>query len=259
MSDFLGRLAARAQGEAAVVKPRVRSRYEGGEAGPPPASGGWGEEEVVEAAGRKEQARDGRAPEAPVERRMVTSPEPAPKAVEPRQTRLPEREVMVERPLEAAARPAPSPALVEERRRPAKAGGDTVVAPEAPAPRRSGLRLPPPEPDPRPERRAEEPEPAAPSPPEARRAVRTSRPQPVEPRSAPPLPIVGPRRGIPDPAPTPAQTAGDAAEEVVRVSIGRIDVHAGPPPVQAPAPRRSGAPRLALSDYLAGRNERRRR
>ncbi|HEY0558267.1 MAG TPA: hypothetical protein VGG20_28710 [Thermoanaerobaculia bacterium] len=262
MNDFLGRLAARAQGEAAVVKPRVRSRYEAGEAGPPPAPEGWGEE-VTETAV---------SPASPA------SPEPAVKAVKavaPREARLPGEETIVERTVETAARPVPAPPPPEARPRPVqaarKAARESVVAPPeaparaaltppavpAPAPRRSELPAAPPEPGPRLERRVEEPG-AVPAPPETRPAVRMR--QPADLRTAP-LPTVGPRRAIPDLGPAPAgraETAGDT-EEVVRVSIGRIDVHAGPPPVQAPAPRRPAGPRLSLSDYLTGRDERRRR
>ncbi|HEX4962810.1 MAG TPA: hypothetical protein VF173_18385 [Thermoanaerobaculia bacterium] len=302
MNDFLGRLAARVQGEAAMVKPRVRSRYEPGEAGvagePPRAGEVWGEEVAAAAGGEDvEDGRDGRDSRdgrgrteeageraavvaAPLERR-VAPPLPAMAAVEPREARLTRKAPVVEV-VEAAAQPAPAPIPVAARPRPVeaarKAAGETVAAPPevpaaaaplpaaapapAPGPRRSEPRISPrisltPEPGPRPERPAGEAGPAAaPAPPEPRPSVRVSRPAG---RPAEPLPTVGPRREV-----AVAATAREArepqdAEDVVRVSIGRIDVHAGPPPVQAPTPRRPAAPRLSLSDYLKGRSERRRR
>ena len=300
MNDFLGRLAARAQGEAAVVKPRVRSRFESAEAAPPPAAPEAWSEEVVEVTGqRKEETRDTRDDRDTRDGRdgrgREASPEPTVKAVEPREVRHPRRERAAERAVEAAPRPIPAPAPVEERPRPVpmpvkaarRAGGETGAtlsppppeaparpalpsdAPVAPAPRRSEPRIAPPlEPGPRRERRAEDlvesVEPAVPVPPETRPAARASRPAELR-ATAPlpsPLPTIGPRRRVPDPAPAVERAADTRTdtEEVVRVAIGRIDVHAGPPPpVQAPVPRRPAGPRLALADYLAGRNERRRR
>jgi hypothetical protein len=51
-----------------------------------------------------------------------------------------------------------------------------------------------------------------------------------------------------------------AAEEVVRISIGRIEVRAAPPaaPPAAPASAPLARPRLSLDDYLAARDGSRR-
>jgi hypothetical protein len=303
MNDFLGRLAARALGEAPVVKPRVRSRYEPG--GVPQAGEAWGEE-VVEAVdrkdgrdngdsrdreGRREEAGEAAPLEAPGERRPAPrAPVPVsqgfePRAAEPLATRpIPEppRAAPVGEPVEVADRPLPAPAAEATPPKPGKAVRKApprpapVAAPEPP-PRHGEPRIwrpatiaepaepPSREPAPRRERRGGEPPPVpavpspspAPAPVEARPAIRVSRP--AQQRTEP-LPTVGPRRGAPDLVPSSERGGEPAApEEVVRVSIGRIDVHAGPPATPAPVPRRPAGSRLSLSDYLKGRNERRRR
>lgn len=288
MNDFLGRLAARAQGEAAVVKPPVRSRYEPGGVGPPPAPEGWGEE-VAEAVDRKDGEDGGGRPEAaavpsraaPVEWRVVSRA--VDEVFEPRQEAP---RPAAELPL--AALEAPSPAPVEpppSSRRAARRVAPALKAP--PALESPSALAAPPEPEP-----GAEPAPSRVEPRIARRVRDVAEPAlatvartkerhqtgPVEPsadspaaKPAPPRrdaerpaglpPTVGPRRGMPDLSPSPADMARPAGdtEEVVRVSIGRIDVHAGPPPVKAPAPRAPAGPRLSLADYLKTREERRRR
>jgi hypothetical protein len=290
MNDFLGRLAARAQGVAAVVKPPVRSRYEPGGVGPPPVSEGWGEE-VAEAAGRKDgtDGEDGGGRpeaaavpslEAPGERRVVSRP--AEEVLEPRPA-VPRAAAA----LPLAALEAPSPAPVKpplSSRREARRAAPALAAPPAlevsPA-----LAAPAPEPGAEPAPSRAEPriarrvrEAAEPALATVARTQETHQPGPVEPAADSPaakpmpprrgagrpaelLPTVGPRRGMPDLSPVPAGMARPAGEteEVVRVSIGRIDVHAGPPPAKAPAPRAPAGPRLSLADYLKTREERRRR
>jgi len=53
----------------------------------------------------------------------------------------------------------------------------------------------------------------------------------------------------------PAHVPAAPAEEVVLISIGRIEVRAAPPAVAAVAPRPALArPKLSLDDYLAARD-----
>jgi hypothetical protein len=61
-------------------------------------------------------------------------------------------------------------------------------------------------------------------------------------------------------APAPRRRPEDAAagEPVIEVKIGRLEVKAAPPPAPPAAPRRPGASRLSLRDYLRAHNERRR-
>ena len=151
----------------------------------------------------------------------------------------------------AAAEP---PAGVVESPRPA---GDQ----EEPATRTSA---PPPQaPEPtavphaaEPERAARELATATAAPP----AVEPPARQPKLPRPAPASPAtLRVRAGLaatPQTAPrsrlrSPAAEQSAGGDEVVRITIGRVDVRAVQPPAEAPARSRPAPPRMTLADYLA--------
>lgn len=79
---------------------------------------------------------------------------------------------------------------------------------------------------------------------------------PLVPRSALREESALPGLAVPSPRAPSAETGtAPAAEPVIRVTIGRIEVRAAAPaPPPAPAPRPAG-PRLSLEDYLRRRGE----
>jgi hypothetical protein len=81
----------------------------------------------------------------------------------------------------------------------------------------------------------------------------------AEPPAAPPHRSVRPRPGPPPPRVPPAVAPPAATEEVVHVSIGRIEVRAAPPaPAPVVVPASAARPRQSLDDYLAERDRGRR-
>lgn len=256
MSDFLGRLAARAVGTAPALRPRPRALFE------PDAIAGAEPLEVEEEreAPPAPRARPSAAPpEAPEPITRAAEPPPAAEPEAPPAPRArPERHA-VERTAQAPQREAPPaprpqrataapPVVVEQRR-------EVVAPPPPPAapPRR--------EPRPRPPAR----ELAATS------VVRRAPDEPAETLVTPPLPESLPLRSqaiararslAPPPAPAPQPGAAPvrdapprpAPEPVVEVTIGRLEVRAATPGQPArPAPTVERAEPLSLDRYVRER------
>jgi hypothetical protein len=144
MSDFVGRIAARAVGDAVLAQPRVRGLFEDQSA---PGAGFEVLDEEISAPARPQPA-----PKAPVptaEGSMV--PAPPPEAPAPRtrhaRTRAPEERLTPARPQRSEARAvSPEPPQSTEparERRSEPAAPVTVVESVAPAVR-AGVALPPP-------------------------------------------------------------------------------------------------------------------
>ncbi len=280
MSDFLGRLAARALGQVPPLGPRLASRFEQA-----PALS----EEAVESA-PAEQAPEGRtltspALLSPMERReeevvmdldgqvgartvlpaMVPPPIPAlspvpataVRAAVPAE-RAPEQPALEGRHLNSLGlQPQvsrPQDLLSPEGATPGKADrppslGLTPQASQMPPLQGGVLRIPTEEID----EISSTPSPAAPR---GERIEATEAHRPLFPRSAlreesalPGLAVLSPRAMSAETGTAPA------AEPVIRVTIGRIEVRAAAPaPPPAPAAR-PAVPRLSLEDYLRRRGE----
>jgi hypothetical protein len=233
MSDHAGRLIARGRGAlpsgAPLLRPKLASAFE------PEGAGGFGEESVeVEAAPAVPAAR-GAGPDLPLHERPPATP------------------------LQPAAPPAPQPAaaaaLVPELRpglelelepeQPAwpaaRTGAERALRPAGAEPARPGP-LPQPEETDRGQQR-EERGARAPQQPARRPEERLA--------AAPAAPALRRRER---PAASASQGSGD---EVVHVTIGRIDVHAQLPQPERPRPAPAREQTLVLADYLRAREGKR--
>lgn len=297
MSGFLDRLAARAVGDAPLVHPRVRTRFEP-DAGALPAAPAGEIAQVKEVAAAVPRTMEAREPVAeartfepevrsvPAERRTdppaVAEPAEAPPSVD---------HVPSEAQLFAVVRPVVAPPLTvmerpvaarEEDSEEAEAAGSRLRRdphPIAPSPTRTHTRAGEGEP----EKKAVASSPPLPGEGSADgrggRGVRVHRAAPPEELPAEPLraeerllaepPPVRPRSALAAELPTveadrrgaplpPSLEESEPSETVVHVSIGRIDVRANQPAAPERRPSRPAGPRLSLGDYLKRREERRR-
>jgi hypothetical protein len=225
MTDYLGRLAARALGVGEVAQPR-RSLFEPRRGAPEPFASVELEDAAPprsEASTRPREATRLPQPEAPV------APEPAGRPPLPPTLRAPEGTVpgapVPERAPAAAARRAQEEAVspTVRRRTPAR---ESVARPARPTPEPAPARRP---------TVRDALAPRAQAPPPARRAA----PAVVAPTLAvrPPPPPLNVQ--VREPAPT------------VRVTIGRVDVRAvAPEPPARPKRKPKPAPRVSLDEYL---------
>ncbi|HVO10135.1 MAG TPA: hypothetical protein VMX54_05215 [Vicinamibacteria bacterium] len=263
MTGYLGRLVDRAVGRAAVLEPRLPSRFDPGrirpspspeqpwaaeieafaelavrapQAAPGPASPGPGSTAGAP-ADRSAPAAEGRANrEAPGAREPLASRPPPASPPGPAQ-RAGEAGEEIHARLRGAAEAAER-LLVEARRERTGAGREIPAAEPRPAPAVSAPKAIALEPR-RPAELAAAPRPDHPLAPRA-------------PTAPPPLHVPG--RTAARQAPAPRAPAPEPPP-VVHVTIGRVEVRAEPPAVAPPAraPRRPAA-HLALEDYLRRRN-----
>lgn len=258
MSGFLDRLAVRAVGEASLVHPRVRSRFEPvtGElpSGPVEMAGPVEEIAAVEEAAavprievRRPVAEPTFEPEPPLEAKTRTEEvqlrqDSHPLASSPTRThaRLGERDVNVSSPTPApvvvnrlVAPPLPGDGNADGR---GSRGMRVYKAPQFEGPLHGDERR----------------RPAASS----TRTVEPPQPTPLRSRSTPgeALPTVESDRRAPV---STLREEGEPSETIVQVHIGRIDVRASQPPAPERGSARSAGPRLTLTDYLKRREERR--
>jgi hypothetical protein len=264
MSDFLSRLAERALGVAALVRPRIEPIF-----APKPR-----EENFLEPEPSLPALASSASPEAPCSPVLAPQKAESPVSVEAvAEQRRPVRKKGFDagEPLLAASEEE-APARIERHTPPLWRTNSTGLE-SFPAPRMEPDRASAPVVEPRQTRRASEEALAAPvfvSPSQSMAApVQLMRPQ--APARAT-LPAPGEARSpaaVTATAATPAvfrrrtdshATAPTRGEpEVVRVTIGRIDVRAElPPPTARLAPRRAEPPGLSLDEYLKQRAEGRR-
>lgn len=251
MSDFLDRLAARAiGGETAggntALAPRLPSLFEPLQRAPimPLSDDGEtspGHHEAVSAAPAAPTIAPMRSPYAPV-KATTDAPRVAPVAVEPeaaptstRAAASAPRDMMQPSPM--AAVPAPSPVI---ERPVASPTPPDVLAPSPVRPRQMRIAVEP-------------PEPVAPSHPPSGILLPAS------------TPVFGAARAANAPGRSnhaaalrtlaaPAGPGNASSEPVVHVSIGRLEVRAGPVPATPPR-RRDGPQPSSLDDYLRQRGK----
>jgi hypothetical protein len=269
--DFLGRLAARALGQTQPLAPRPASPFEG--------SAGLTEEAspaVAEDAPRADSPRSTLA--VPMDFPPADSP---PSALTGRPEPLPRRDWN-----HAPETPAPGRNWDHTPEGPGPEGRDSSRAPERPAPKGRNLnslglqpQVPGPQDPLRPEGavpfleslpslsvpgpiRAAEGVPRPGLKPPLQAGPRPSEAHPAEPRDEISASSLAPRTAL-EPeslafgAPNQAapRPAVPAAEPVIRVTIGRIEVRAVAPAAPAPPAARPAAPRLGLAEYLRRRGE----
>jgi len=265
MSGFLDALVLRARGEATVVRPLARSLY--GEPGEPPGAV-WEEVEAAQPAPPPAPPPAGETSTAPRPPSTTTPPSPPPLARPPGE----HRSAVV------STLPAPSPEpadpaahrIVELAREveATPATPATPTTPPVPGPPRLTAR---PATSERPAERVVEPVVERPPATTAQAPAPGNDPAgqvPAAPRPAtrPPGPVPAParRRRATAPAeplgrlPAVADPTGEAAGQVVRVSIGKVEVRAPAPPATPPPPAPPpplARPSLSLDDYLRQRDE----
>ena len=228
MNGFLDRLSARAVGEASLVHPRVRSRFEP-DTGELPPEAPFDPQEVLPGNPRETADTSGDAPEE----RSRLRPAPLPLAPSPI--------------------PSPSPGRGGTSPNPTPLDLDTTAPTAFPLSRMVGG-------DGRGDRGVRDHD--APQPAEPLEAAERSAPPPARIADrrrltsalADELPTVEPDRRAPV---LPPVEESEPSESVVHVSIGRIDVRASQPPAPERRPARLDGPRLSLADYLKRREERR--
>jgi hypothetical protein len=222
VTGFLARLAARAAGEAAGAMPRLPARFEGPAAGLPVPARGTDLEAPAPLADLEPGDRRGSTPAA----KAAAAPHTAPIATgEPGG-----------RPMAGVAVDASPPVRVRPRAGASRVPGsgtdplgvvaDAAAAIASPAPSRGGL---------------------------------ASRGPDIAPRE--PRPPLAPVAALPASAAAPAESAGGRPgapgrePDVIRVTIGRVEIRAAvPPPASRPAPTASPRPAaMPLGDYLRGR------
>jgi hypothetical protein len=218
VSDFLGRLAARALGEAPVARPRQPALFEAGKT----AAEAWpdvvNEEVVVPSGGSQDRAGPARpAPRLPLPPELPASARPpgggsreasAAAATASRREHWQEAS-----PASPSPRIPQEPVIARAGGRSSRDGGDATSEPSAAAP------------------------------PTSPEAVLTQRAAPVV---AAPAALVGTASGT-----------ASAQLPPVRVHIGRLEVRANvqEPPRPQPLREEPREPGLLLSDYLRGRRE----
>ena len=74
------------------------------------------------------------------------------------------------------------------------------------------------------------------------------------PTPLPASPLLQPRVTVVERQPPPVRPEAPAAEPVIQVTIGRIEVRATPPPAQPSRPRPAALPALSLEEYLRRRS-----
>ncbi len=279
MSDYLGNLAARSLGLAAVLRPRHLSRFEPPpEARPSDAFFAVREEEVISpwpqpaeptegpvsplAPPAREHSQEARRPATDRPDLVAVPPSPRPSPAPP--GGLPERPPAAEeQPPSRAAPQAPAPSGLFADQPPPTPVPHPAPAPSLAAGRESATAPPIDREQPRrlphgpaassvedkplalPKQPATLPLPLSePSSPPERTpapAVLVAAPTTVTPalRFQPSAPVAAPPAVSPEPAP------------VIRVTIGRIEVRAVPPPAPS-APKVTPPPRLSLEEYLRG-------
>jgi hypothetical protein len=277
MSDFLGDLAARLDGTAPVLRPRLSALFEtpAGEAGfaaprrqTEPDNGFTIESVEHEAAAPLSQ------PPAPSRSKPA---ERSPRAVAPQPDIVADRSEDASPPTKSPRRRTPriAPSEVEEPTTPpprapfvsarstdtATGLPDTAPRPANP-PRRAALQSTPRDSEDAPPARApfapalivperpvtkHEIAPVSAAPPALRETVALPRLFPAPPPFAPLSPVTQPPR-----RPEMQASPREAAEPVIHVTIGRIDIQ---PSGEAPAPRktRETSPVMSLDDYLRSR------
>jgi hypothetical protein len=279
VSDFFARLAARARGDAPVVRPRLPSRFEDAEPAAAPSeadhAAGWEEavpaprtlrrpaaieETAVADPPRARPPRSVPAPPPTAPAASQAAPHPARRALAPEPADAPEPASAAAPPVVTAARAqAPRTAAEPEPQPRARAPREDVREPRLPR-ERAPLATPP-EPSPRrdPVRtpRADDAQPA-------RIAPRAAAPElPVIPRvvrtvTDVPAAIV-PRVTRAVPERRPAQAAPPPAETTIHVTIGRIEVRAAAATASERGREAVPSAVMSLGDYLEARSGRARR
>jgi len=265
MSDFLTNLAVRSVGAAGAIQPRLPALFE-----PPRPTGRSLPAPVIDSPAEQTQDEVSQPPRnsdpasewAPVRRTPREIPRPG---------EQPEEAQVTSRPIVPVPQLSPTPVV-----RPAPETKSVGPQPPVPRPPAQPLWQPPavpaaarPVPEIR-ERMEPAPAPQLPRPERKSPSVETVEARPLAPRAAlpPSAPPEAPRaavRPLVKPRVTPrfesprtaaAAPRAKAAEPVIHVTIGRIEVRATPPPAETRKERAAAAPVMSLDQYLRSRAKR---